>query len=55
VRTQEWRPKDQTLVVPEEFRPQLVKFADILTKLAGRLTIRNADERRQGRPRVKPF
>ncbi len=43
--------KDRTLVVPEEFRPQIVKIAEILTKLAGRLTIRNADERRQVRPR----
>lgn len=43
--------KDQTLVVPEEFRPQITKIADVLIKLAGRLTIQNADERRQVRPR----
>lgn len=43
--------KDQTLVVPDEFRPQLPQIAEILTKLAGGLTVRNADERRTVRPR----
>ncbi len=43
--------KDGTLAVPEAFTPQLDEIAQILKKLAGRLEIRNADERRQVRTR----
>ncbi len=43
--------KDATLEVPEEFAGQLDQITAILKKLAGRLEIKNADERRQVRPR----
>lgn len=43
--------KDGTLTVPEAFTPQLDQITNILKKLAGRLEIKNADERRQIRPR----
>jgi len=43
--------KDGTLTVPEPLRAQLGQVRDILRKLSGRLEIRNADERRQVRPR----
>ena len=43
--------KDETLVVPEEFALQHVEIARVLRRLAGRLEIKNADERRRVRPR----
>jgi type III restriction enzyme len=43
--------KDGTLVVPEAFAAQHNQIAALLKKLAGRLEIRNADERRQIRTR----
>lgn len=43
--------KDGTFTVPEAFAPQLEQIAHVLRKLAGRLEIKNADERRQVRPR----
>jgi type III restriction enzyme len=43
--------KDDTLTVPEAFAPHLPQIREILRKLAGRLEIRNADERRPVRPR----
>jgi type III restriction enzyme len=43
--------KDDTLAVPEMFAAQLDQITHVLKKLAGRLEIRNADERRQVRPR----
>ena len=39
--------KDGTLTVPEPFVPQLDQITQVLKKLAGRLEIKNADERRQ--------
>ena len=38
--------KEGTLVVPEPFRPQLDQITAVLKKLAGRLEIKNADDRR---------
>lgn len=43
--------KDGTLTVPEPLGAQLGQIRDILRKLSGRLEIKNADERRQVRPR----
>lgn len=43
--------KDDKLVVPDEFAPQHAEIAKVLRKIAGRLEIKNADERRQVRPR----
>ena len=43
--------KDDTFSVPEEFADQYEEIAKVLRKLAGRLTIKNADERRSIRPR----
>ena len=43
--------KDDTLSVPEEFADQRKEIAKVLRKFAGRLTIKNADERRSIRPR----
>ena len=43
--------KSGTLTVPEEFADQADRVAAILRKLAGRLEVKNADERRQVRPR----
>lgn len=43
--------KDDKLVVPDEFAPQHAEIVKVRRKLAGRLEIRNADERRQVRPR----
>ena len=43
--------KQGTLEVPEDFAPQLDQIAEVLKKLAGRLEIKNADERRPVRPR----
>jgi type III restriction enzyme len=38
--------KDNTVQVPVEFQPHLPQIQDILRKLAGKLDIKNADERR---------
>ena len=43
--------EDDTLSVPEEFADQRQEIAKVLRKLAGRLTIKNADERCSIRPR----
>lgn len=43
--------KDGTLTVPEAFANQLPQISDILRKLAGRLEIKNADERKTVRTR----
>ena len=43
--------KDETLSLPEPFATQLGQVREILRKLAGRLEIKNADERRAVRPR----
>ncbi len=43
--------KDETLVLPEKLQAQAPQIAQILRKIAGRLEIKNADERRQVRPR----
>ena len=43
--------EDDTLSVPEEFAEQRQEIAKVLRKLAGRLTIKNADERCSIRPR----
>jgi len=43
--------KDGTLSVPAEFADQLEQITQVLKKLAGRLEIKNADERRQVRTR----
>ena len=43
--------KDGTFTVPQVFAPQLEQIAQVLRKLSGRLEIKNADERRQVRPR----
>ena len=43
--------KDDTLVVPERFVTQRVEIAKVLHKLAGRLEIKDANERRSVRPR----
>lgn len=43
--------KDGTLTVPEPFAAQLPQIKEILRKLAGRLEIKNADERKQVRTR----
>ncbi len=43
--------KDGTLTVPDQFVAQLGQITDVLRKLAGRLEIKNADERRPVRPR----
>ena len=42
---------DNEIVVPEEFTEQQTAVATVLRKLAGRLNIKNADERRTIRPR----
>ncbi|HYD47728.1 MAG TPA: DEAD/DEAH box helicase family protein [Terriglobales bacterium] len=42
--------KNETLLVPLEFLPQRPQIYEILRKLAGKLEIKNADERRQVRP-----
>ena len=39
--------KNDTLILPEPFAAQLPQVREILRKLAGRLEIKNADERRQ--------
>lgn len=43
--------KDATLTVPSPFAGQLDQITQVLKKLAGRLEIKNADERRQVRTR----
>ncbi|MEK6409605.1 MAG: DEAD/DEAH box helicase family protein [Acidobacteriota bacterium] len=43
--------KDGSLIVPEAFAGQLDQITQVLKKLAGRLEIRNADDRRQVRTR----
>jgi type III restriction enzyme len=43
--------KDGTLTVPETFTAQLPQIKDVLRKLAGKLEIKNADERQQVRTR----
>lgn len=43
--------KDGSLTVPEPFTAQLGQIRDILRKLAGRLEVKNADERRTVGPR----
>jgi type III restriction enzyme len=42
---------NETFTVPEPLAPQLGQIRDILRKLAGKLDIKNADERRPVRPR----
>ena len=43
--------KAGTLTIPDAFADQAAQIAAILRKLAGRLEVKNADERRQVRPR----
>ena len=43
--------KDETLVVPGDFTQQHEEIAKVLRRLAGRLEIKDADERRSVRPR----
>lgn len=43
--------KDGTLTLPQEFAAQLPQVKEILRKLAGRLEIKNADERKQVKTR----
>ena len=43
--------RDGTLAFPESFEDQVGQIRDVLRKLAGRLEIRNADERRRIEPR----
>lgn len=43
--------KDETFTAPEPFKAQLGQITEILRKLAGRLDIKDANERRQVRPR----
>ena len=43
--------KDGTLTLPEPFAAQLPQMQEILRKLAGRLEIKNADERKQVKTR----
>jgi type III restriction enzyme len=43
--------KNDTFTLPEPFTAQLPQVKDILRKLAGRLEIKNADERRQVKSR----
>src|SRR5262249_12403264 len=43
--------KEDTLTLPLEFSAQLAQVKDVLKKLAGRLEIKNADERKQVRTR----
>lgn len=43
--------KDGTLTIPEPFAAQLPQVKEILRKLAGRLEIKNADERKQVKSR----
>ena len=43
--------QDETFIVPEKFAVQHAEIAKVLRKLAGRLEIKDADERRSVRPR----
>ena len=43
--------KEETLIVPEDFTEQHAEIAKVLRKFAGRLEIKDADERRAVRPR----
>lgn len=43
--------KEETFTVPEQFQAQHEQITEILRKLAGRLDIKDANERRQIRPR----
>ena len=43
--------KDNTMALPEQMAAQAGQITQILCRLAGRLEIKNADERRQVRPR----
>ena len=43
--------KEETFIVPENFTEQLAEIAKVLRKLAGRLEIKDADERRSIHPR----
>ena len=43
--------KDDSVVVPEPFAGQRAEIVSVLRKLAGRLEVRNADERKTVRPR----
>ena len=43
--------REETFVVPEDFTEQHAEIAKVLRKLAGRLQIKDADERRSVRPR----
>ena len=43
--------RDGALAVPDSFNDQLGQITDVLRKLAGRLEIKNADERRRIEPR----
>ncbi len=43
--------KDETLTVPEPFAAQLSQVKEVLRKLAGKLEIKNADERKQVKTR----
>ena len=47
--------KDDTVDLPEAFAAQAAQIGQILRKLAGRLEIRNADERRQVRVRKEVY
>jgi len=47
--------KENTLPLPEEFAPQREQITAILKKLAGRLEVRNADERKTVRLRKKKY
>jgi type III restriction enzyme len=47
--------KEGTLSVPDSFEPQLEQITDVLRKLAGRLEIKNADDRRPVRVRKEVF
>ena len=47
--------KDGTLALPAEFQAQKEQIAQALKKLAGRLEIKNADERRQVRVRKEVY
>ena len=43
--------KDETLIVPDKFADQRMDVTELLRKRAGRMEIKNADERRPVRPR----
>lgn len=43
--------KDETLVLPDEFKPQSIQVRSILWKLAGKLEVKDADERKKVLPR----